>query len=135
MGEAYYTLTGIFKTNKEAKDVEIKLRPLLDSLIELNDTWQSNRGSDVSEQMKILQQIYAWKELDMDKFIVVDKSDKGTNFLAGPLPDMSNDYNLSVNKLTLKLGCTVWHFTEWESLVAWLTKQGARNARYVSDEW
>jgi len=62
------------------------------------------------------------------------KRDDSMNCLAGPMPDMSENYELEVNGNHIFLSCIVWHFTSWDGIVQWLEAHDAQRAAYISDE-
>jgi hypothetical protein len=101
----------------------------------MQDEWQSHRSDeDVMTQIsRLMKHKTVWKELELDN-LPIDKSDKGTNFLAGEI-DMSEDYSLEVRNNEIRLSCMVWHFSNWDRLTNYLKKQGAFSADWISDEY
>jgi len=63
-----------------------------------------------------------------------EKPDLSMNCLAGPLPDITGWFELSVSGDELFLYDTVWHSTDWEALTDWLKRLGAEVAGYISEE-
>ena len=135
MGEARYFLKAEFNTVAKAKAALSKVKPLLKDLVKLNQIWQDHRGEAVKTQMARLIKFKSWKVF-MPADIKVEDKDTSTNALAGPLPDMTEDFDLKLNGVEVKLNDEVWHFTSWDGIVEWFEKQpGCKSVNQLSDEY
>ena len=134
MGEACYEMSIEFKDKEAAQNQIHVINTMMNSLVELNDVWQSNRGQAVAEQLNRLKRIKAWVCVPKVK---IEKKDVNMNALAGSLPDLTKNYELEFkNDIELMLRDDVWHFTNWDGIKNWIKKlKGVKSCMWKSHEY
>ena len=136
MGQATYYLKARLRTEEHAVALEREFQGLLNDLVVLNDDWQRLRKDTQRTCAERLAKLIAKHPLAgslLEKHTCAYPPDLAMNCLAGPLPDMTSDYQLRRSGSVLLLSDYVWHFAEWDALVQWFKQRGAK-ARYLSDE-
>lgn len=141
MGEAIYTLTAKFESEKAAKDAQPKVKAFLTEVDNAYSFWQKNRGERMDfwtpfkAQFPMVYKFLAGqtengRRLEVDN----DYSNalSGRMSLVGSIEDIGS---VAVHGKILTYSSEVWHFANWRHFDEFMkTEFGALDAVSVSDE-